>query len=74
MEVRMPVKEVMTRNVVSVDIRSNVAQLAGEMLELDVGSIIITDSDRPVGIVTERDIVRKIVSKNRKPSDISIKN
>lgn len=73
MEVRMPVKEVMTRNVVSADIRSDVTQLAGKMLEYDVGSIIITDGDRPVGIVTERDIVRKIVIKNQKPSEISIK-
>ncbi|MCE8422652.1 MAG: CBS domain-containing protein [Candidatus Methanoperedens sp.] len=73
MEVRMPVKEVMTSDVVTADIRSDVTQLAGKMLELDVGSIIITDGKRPVGIVTERDIVRKIVSKNRKPSDVSIK-
>jgi CBS domain-containing protein len=73
MEVRMPVKEIMTREVASVDIKSNVPMLAKKMLELDVGSVIITDRAQPVGIVTERDIVRKIISKNLKPVNVSIK-
>lgn len=73
MEVRMPVKEIMTREVASIDIKSNVPMLAKKMLELDVGSIIITDRTQPVGIVTERDIVRKIISKNLKPADVSVK-
>ncbi len=73
MEVRMPVKEIMTRDVITVDIKSDVPLLAQKMLKLDVGSVIITDKNRPVGIVTERDIVRKIVYRNLKPDEISIK-
>lgn len=73
MEVRMPVKEIMTRDVATIDISSNVTELAKKMLDLDVGSIIITDRNHPVGIVTERDIVKKIISKNLKPDEISIK-
>ncbi|MDP2767917.1 MAG: CBS domain-containing protein [Candidatus Methanoperedens sp.] len=73
MEVRMPIKEIMTRDVVTIDIKSDVQHLAQKMLAYDVGSVIITDKKQPVGIVTERDIVRKIVIKNLKPEDISIK-
>lgn len=73
MEVKMPVKEIMTRDVVTVDINSSVSQLAHKMLTYKVGSVIITDKKQPVGIVTERDIVKKIVSKNLRPDDISIK-
>ncbi len=73
MEVRMPVKEIMTRNVATIDIKSDVQQLSKKMLDLEVGSVIITDKKLPVGIVTERDIVRKIVSRNLIPNDISIK-
>ena len=73
MEVRMLVKEIMTRNVATIDIKSDVQQLSKKMLDLDIGSVIITDKKLPVGIVTERDIVRKIVSVNLKPNDISIK-
>ncbi len=73
MELKMPVKEIMTRDVVTVDIGSDVPSLARKLLEYDVGSVIITDEGHPVGIITERDIVRKIVSRNLKPDDISIK-
>lgn len=73
MEVKMPVKEIMTRDVVTVDLKSDVQHLSQKMLACDVGSVIITDKRQPVGIVTERDIVRKIVSRNLKPDDISIK-
>lgn len=73
MELRMPVKDIMTRDVATVDIKSDVPQLAQKMLELDVGSVIITDKKRPIGIVTERDIVRKIITRNIKPSAISVR-
>ncbi|MFZ3059883.1 MAG: CBS domain-containing protein [Candidatus Methanoperedens sp.] len=73
MEVKMPVKEIMTRDVVTIDIKSDVQKLAKKMLDYDVGSIIITDRKQPVGIITERDIVRKIVSRNLKPDDISMR-
>lgn len=73
MEVKMPVKEIMTRDVVTVDISNSVPQLAQNMLNYNVGSVIITDREQPVGIVTERDIVKKIVSMNLRPDDISIK-
>ncbi|MDL5503415.1 MAG: CBS domain-containing protein, partial [Candidatus Methanoperedens sp.] len=63
----------MTRNVVAIDIKCDVQQLAQKMLTYKVGSVIITDKKQPVGIVTERDIVKKIVSKNLRPDDISIK-
>jgi len=74
MEVKMPVKEIMTRDVRTTDIKKDVKHLAKKMLEYNLGSMIITDKGQPVGIVTERDIVRKIVSRNLKPDDISIKD
>ncbi len=74
MEVKMPVKEIMTRDVVTVDIKSDVRALARKMLAHNVGSLIVTDINQPVGIITERDIVKKIVSRNLKPDEISIKD
>jgi len=73
MELKIPVKEIMTRDVVTVDIKSDVQNLAKRMLTYKVGSVIVTDKNQPVGIVTERDIVRKIVSRNLKSEEISIK-
>ena len=73
MEVRMPVKEIMTREVATNEIKSDVPQIAKKMLDLDVGSVIVTDRQLPVGIITERDIVRKVVSRDLRPSEVSIK-
>jgi len=48
MEVKMPVKEIMTRDVVTIDIKNDVLHLAQKMLVYDVGSVIVTDKKQPV--------------------------
>ena len=37
------------------------------MTQKNVGCIVVIEKKRPVGIITERDIVRKEVSKNKNP-------
>ena len=39
-----------------------------------MGSVIIVENDRPVGIVTERDFVEKIVAEDRLPSAVRQRN
>jgi len=43
----------------------NVMYAAGIMKERARGSLIVVDAGRPVGIVTERDIVRRLVAEGR---------
>ena len=55
------VSSVMVKNVKTVKENQTVKQAAKIMSENDIGSIVIvrnTDSTKPVGIITERDIVR----------------
>lgn len=73
MDVKIPLKDIMKRNIAKVDIKSDVQHLTKKMLDCDVGSIVITDKMQPVGIVTKRDIFKKVVSNNLRPADISIK-
>ena len=40
------------------------------MTSWKVGSVILVENDQPVGIVTERDIVEKLVSQDIRPSDV----
>jgi predicted transcriptional regulator len=42
------------------------------MVEKRVGSIIIVKDEKPVGIVTESDMVAKVIFKNVKPSSIKL--
>ncbi len=57
------VKEVMTKNVISIDSSMTVKDAAVMMDDANVGSIIITKENIPVGILTERDFVKRVVGK-----------
>jgi CBS domain-containing protein len=38
-----------------------------------IGSVVITEEDKPVGIVTDRDIVTKVIMKDRDISELKVK-
>lgn len=51
---------------------STVKELADQMNEHDRGAIIIADSaNHPIGIITERDIVRRVVSAGKDPNRVT---
>ena len=52
------VGEVMSQSVVTAVPSETVAAAATRMSEHTVGSVVVTDGDRPIGILTERDLVR----------------
>ena len=56
------VKDVMQKNVVSVDSTMTVKDAAIMMDDTNVGCVVITRGNAPVGILTERDYVKRIVS------------
>ena len=41
------------------------------MVSADVGRIIVTDKEVPVGIFTEKDVMKRVVNKNIDPEKIS---
>jgi len=55
------VRDVMTRDVKVIRPDSSVKEVVATMNKFDMGSIVVVQSDRPVGIITERDILRRIV-------------
>jgi citrate synthase len=52
------VAEIMSTPVVTAEPRETIATVAARMRERRVGSVVVVDTDRPVGILTERDLVR----------------
>lgn len=68
----MQIKEIMTRNVESVDSDSPIAEAARKMKSLDVGFIPVIDGNGPVGVVTDRDIVIRAVAENRDTSQTTV--
>ena len=56
------VREVMTPNPVKIPKTGTVAEAARIMLGADIGDVIVTDGDRMVGLLTDRDIVVRAVA------------
>jgi CBS domain-containing protein len=71
---RMVVKDVMSSPVVMLDEDSTSNKVATRMDENDLGCIIITNkAGKPVGIITERDLVIRVLAKNLMPDTIKAK-
>jgi CBS domain-containing protein len=56
------VKDIMTKNVVTVDVSKTVYEAAQLMSAKGIGCLVVTENDVAVGIVTERDFLRRIVA------------
>jgi CBS domain-containing protein len=54
------VKDVMTSNVRAIDVKATVREAAKAMAKWKIGSLVIIDGKRPVGIITEGDISKGV--------------
>ena len=59
------VHQVMSDNVLTVDIGTSLEEAAQKMKEKNVGCVIVIDKIATLGIVTERDFVTKVVAENK---------
>ncbi|MBI4176936.1 MAG: CBS domain-containing protein [Candidatus Aenigmarchaeota archaeon] len=55
------IRDIMTRNVMSVDASSNIESAAEIMAKSRVGSLVVRSDSGPIGMVTESDIIKKVV-------------
>ncbi len=55
------VGEIMTKDVVTVAPEDQVESAVRAMVERDIGSVVVVEGDRPVGVFTERDLARRIL-------------
>jgi CBS domain-containing protein len=68
---KMLVKDVMSSPVVTSQESAPVSEVAQLMDENDIGCIIVTNMQgKPLGIITERDLVGRVLAKNLKPDSM----
>ena len=67
------VSEIMTANLTSVSVSTPVLEVLQLMAGEDVGRVIVTDNAVPVGIFTEKDVLRRVVTTGVDPKKINIK-
>src|SRR5665647_918753 len=65
------VKDFMTTNVITIDVQGTVLDAAKLMHQQDVGDLVVTEGKVPKGIVTERDLVRRVMAQ-KKPLDTKV--
>lgn len=72
---KMFVKDVMSSPVVTLDEDAPVNRAAELMDKNDLGCVIVTDKEgNPLGILTERDLIVRVLAKNVRPDSVKAKD
>lgn len=74
MTTRVLVRDIMNSPVVSASPNDTIHDIAKKLKEENIGSIVIMEKDKPVGIVTDWDIVSNAIVNDAKPSQIKAKD
>ena len=56
------VKDIMTKSVVSIDAATTITDAAKMMEDAEIGAIVVTENNTPVGLITDRDFAIKVVA------------
>ena len=66
------IRDLMTSNPVTCESSASVLDAAKQMAQQDVGPIPVVENDQLAGIVTDRDIVVRVVAEGRDPSSTTV--
>ena len=58
----MLIREVMTQGVVTAECADSLQRVGELMRDRNVGSVVVCDQDRPVGVITDRDLALAVVA------------
>ncbi len=67
MTMSLLVKDVMTKNVITIEYSAPVTKAAEIMDKHDIGCIIAMNEGKPIGIITERDMLKRVLLQFRDP-------
>jgi CBS domain-containing protein len=66
------VREIMTKNVVNMQVDTTLDEAARTMRERDIGNVVVAEDERLVGLVTDRDIVIRAVAEGMDPTTTTL--
>jgi len=70
----IPVREIMSMNIASASPGDTAEKAAKLMASREVGSVLIMKGEVPLGIITERDLVRKVISEGKDPRLVKLED
>jgi len=69
----LKVEDVMVEDVITVDSDAPVMEAVGLMNKHEIGCLIVTRKGKAIGIVTERDLLKRVLAKSRDPKKIKVR-
>ena len=69
----LKVEDVMVEDVITVDADAPVMEAVGLMNKHEIGCLVVTRRGKAVGIVTERDLLKRVLAKSRDPKKIKVR-
>jgi len=69
----MLVKEIMTKNVVTIEANASVFDACMMYKEKKVGCLVVVDDETCVGVVTERDLIERSICQRRDPEKTKVR-
>jgi len=72
MKTGVKVLDAMTREPISISPDKNIEECAKLMLKKGVGGIVIVDGNKIKGIITEKDLVERVIAKNLDPKKVKV--
>jgi CBS domain-containing protein len=68
------VRDIMQKNVISIEYDKTVYDAACILKEKEISFLVIIKDEKPIGVISERDIVQKVAVEDRKASSINIED
>jgi len=68
------VKEVMNPQVVAAKPQATIKEAAQIMSQMRIGCLVVMENDKVVGIVTESDIIGKVVANKKDPEKVTVED
>ncbi len=65
-------KDFMTKEVVKIDATKSALDAAKLMAEREVGSLVVMEGNKPIGIVTDRDVMVQVVARGLEPGRVKV--
>ncbi len=66
------VRDIMVRNVITIEHDKTAKDVALLMAEKEISSLVVVKDGKPIGLVTERDLARKVSVTDKKSADVPL--
>ena len=68
----LKVREAMVSNPITLDPNALIVDAAKTMRDKKIGSVILAEDGKLIGIATERDLIRRVIAENKDPKKVKI--